>query len=173
MANCRFLCGALIAVLAGSAAAQEQASTIIQGKTISIKYSAPSVKGRKIFGGVVPYNQVWLIGDGSGATLHTDSDLVFYDVTVPKGDYSLYVLVDPTKWQLIINRQTGAKAAVYNAKMDVGRVPMSMGKAPAPVETCKLAFLKTAALAAKLELSWENTIASVPFHLDYASDREW
>ena len=173
MTKCGFLYGVLIAGLAGSAIAQEQASTTIQGKTISIKYSAPSAKGRKIFGGVVPYNQVWRIGEASGATLHTDSDLVFYGLSVPKGDYSLYVLVDPAKWQLIINKQTGAKAAAYNAKMDVGRVPMTMGQAPAAVETCKMTFTKTAALAAKLELSWENTIASVPFHIDYAADREW
>ena len=174
MNKCGFLCAVLVAGLAGPALAQEQVvSTTIQGKTITVKYASPSMKGRKIFGGVVPMNQVWRIGDSSPAALHSDSDLVFYGLTIPKGDYSLYVLVDPTKWQLIINKQTGPKAATYNAKMDVGRVPMTMGKAPAPVETCKITLPKTAALAAKLELSWENTIASVPFHIDFAADREW
>ena len=110
MRKCGFLCAVLIAGLAGLAAVQDQASTTIQGKTIAIKYSAPSMKGRKIFGETVPYNKVWRIGDNSAATLHTDSDLVFSGI---------------------------------------------------------------AALAAKLELAWESTIASVPFHLDYAADREW
>lgn len=173
MKKCGFLCAVLIAGLAGLAVAQDQASTTIQGKTIAIKYSAPSMKGRKIFGETVPYNKVWRIGDNSAATLHTDSDLVFSGISVPKGDYSLYVLVDPNKWQLIINKQTGPGALTYNAKMDLGRVPMTMGKVPAPVETCKMTITKTAALAAKLELAWESTIASVPFHLDYAADREW
>ena len=168
-----FLCSLLLAGLAGSVAAQEQPSITIQGKTIAVKYSAASMKGRKIFGGAVPYNQVWPLGGGSPATIHTDSDLVFYGTTIPKGDYSLYVLVDPTKWQLIINSAAGAKAAPYNAKLDLGRVPMTMGKTPGPVENLKVAFTKTAALSAKLEISWEDTIASVPFHIDYAADREW
>jgi hypothetical protein len=174
MKKCGFVCAALIAGFAGSVFAQQQTSLAIEGSTISVKYSAPSMKGRKIFGATVPYNQVWRIGESAPAALHTDTDLVFYGMTVPKGDYSLYVLVDPNRWQLIVNKQTGPKAAVYNPKLDVGRVPMTMGKASAPVETCKFALTKTAALAAKLELAWENTVATVPFHLAFLTpDREW
>lgn len=173
MRKCGFLCAALIG-LVGGAYAQQQTSLAIEGSTISIKYSAPSMKGRKIFGTTVPNGQVWKIGESAPAAFHTDTDLVFYGLTVPKGDYSLYVLVDPAKWQLVINKQTGAKAAVYNPKMDVGRVPMTMSKAPAPIETCRIAFTKTAALAAKLEVAWENTVATVPFHLGFMTpDREW
>jgi hypothetical protein len=174
MRKCGFVCAALIAAFAGLAPAQQQASLVIEGSTISVKYAASSMKGRKIFGATVPYNQVWRIGQSAPAVLHTDSDLVFYGMTVPKGDYSLYVLVDPARWQLIVNKQTGPKAATYNQKMDVGRVPMTMGKASAPAETCKIGLTKTAALAAKLELAWENTVATFPFHLGLATpDREW
>jgi hypothetical protein len=162
----------VIATLAVVSRADDQTSAVIQGKAISVKYAAASMNGRRIFGAVVPYGQVWRIGDKAAASFHTDADLVFYGLTVPKGDYTLYVLPAADKWQLIINRQTGA--AAYNPKMDVGRVPMTMGKAAAPVETCKIGLTKTATLAAKLELSWENTVASVPFHLDLVtSDREW
>jgi hypothetical protein len=132
------------------------------------------MKGRKIFGAAVPYNQAWGIGESAPAVLHTEADLAFFGMMVPKGDYSLYVLVDANKWQLIVNKQTGAKAVTYNPKMDVGRVTMTMGKAAAPVEKCKLTLTKTAALAGKLELAWENTVAAVPFRLDVAAaDREW
>ena len=131
---------------------------VIQGKTIEVKYTGPSMNGRKIFGAAVPYGQVWRIGDKAAPSFHTDADLAFYGLTVPKGDYALYVLPAADKWQLIISRQTGV--AAYNPKMDVGRVPMTMGKAPAPVETCRVTLTKTAALSAKLELSWENTVAS-------------
>ena len=168
------LCAVLIAGLAGPAIAQEQGSVDLDGKTVTVKYSAPSMKGRKIFGAVVPYNQAWKIGETAPAALHTDADLAFYGMMVPKGDYSLYVLVDASKWQLIVNKQTGPKALTYNPKLDVGRVTMTMGKAPAPIEKCKLTLTKSAAMAAKLELSWENTVATVPFRLDFAAaDREW
>ncbi len=160
------------ALLAPCLSAQEQTSVVLQGKTIEIKYAAQSMKGRKIFGSTVPYGQVWRIGDKAAPVFHTESDLAFYGMTVPKGDYTVYVLPAADKWQLIISKQKGAGA--YDPKLDVGRVPMTMGKAPAPVETCKVTLTKTAALSGKLELSWENTVASAPFRLDLmASDREW
>ena len=162
----------LIPVLPAVLQAQEQASVVLQGKTVAVKYAASSVSGRKIFGAAVPYGQVWRIGDKAAATLHTDADLAFYGLTVPKGDYTLYVLPAAEKWQLIISRQKGA--AAYDPKLDVGRVQMTIGKTPAAVETCKVTLTKTAALSAKFELSWENTAASVPFRVDLMNpDREW
>jgi hypothetical protein len=162
----------VIAVLAAAAQAQEQVSVVIEGKTIAVKYAAPSINGRKIFGAAVPYGQVWRIGDKAAPAFHTDGDLAFYGLTVPKGDYTLYVLPTADKWQLIISKQTGAGA--YDPKMDVGRAPMTIEKASAPVETCKLALTKTAALSGKFQLSWENVVASIPFRIDMvASDREW
>jgi hypothetical protein len=161
-----------VAVLATGLSAQEQASVALQGNTIEVKYAGQAMNGRKIFGAAVPYGQVWRIGDKAAATLHTDGDLAFYGMTVPKGDYTLYVLPTADKWQLIVSKQKGA--GVYDPKLDVGRVALMLTKAPAPVETCKVTLTKTAALSAKLELAWENTVASIPFRLDmFASDREW
>jgi hypothetical protein len=82
-------------------------------------------------------------------------------VVVPKGDYSLYLLADADKWQLIISKQTGQKAKVYDPKMDLGRVPMVLRSAPAPVEICTVTLSKSAARAARLELALQDTIASV------------
>jgi hypothetical protein len=177
MRNRSLICAAALAAVAVSGLAQQppaQTSLTIEGNNISVKYSAPSVKGRKIFGGVVPYNQVWRVGESTAAVFHTDADIVFKGVNVPKGDYTLYVLVAADKWQLIINKQSGPKALTYDPKMDLGRVVMSLAKPAAPVETCKLTLTKTAAMAGKLELAWENTAASVPFYLDKApGDSEW
>ena len=174
------LIGAIVAVgLSGIVSAQtgapDPASVTINGKTTTVKYTAVSAKGRKIFGGVVPFNRVWGISDGSPAGFHTDAALVFKGFVVPKGDYTLYVLhVDATNWQLIVNKQTGPKALTYDAKLDVGRTAMTVTKAPAPVETCRLAVVKTAATAAKIEIAWENIVASARFNPDRAgSNSEW
>jgi hypothetical protein len=160
------------AIPTGSAA--EQSSIAFDANKITVKYLAPAMGGRKVFGGIVPFKQVWPIGGGSAATFHTDGDLVFKGVVVPKGDYSLYLMPEPDKMQLIISKQTGPKTQVYNPKMDLGRVPMVLRKATAPVETCKLALTKTASRAGRIELSWENTVAFVPFALDWVpGDPEW
>jgi hypothetical protein len=161
-----------LAFLAAALQAQDQTSVALQGKNIEVKYAASAMGGRKIFGATVPYGQVWRIGDKAAPVLRTEGDLAFYGVTVPKGDYTLWALPAADKWQLIISRQTGTGA--YNPKMDVGRVPMTLGKTAAPVESCKITLTKTAALSAKLEIAWENTVGSVPIRLDLVgADREW
>lgn len=165
-----------IAGLCGVAFAQTgepgSASITISGKAISLKFSGASAKGRKIFGGVVPFNKVWQIGDTAPAILHTDVGIVFKGLMVPQGDYALYVLpVDATNWQLILNRQT---APPYNQKSDVGRLPMTVASAPAPEETCRVSVAKTGGLAAKIEVAWGNSVASVAFRIDKAdADKEW
>ncbi len=135
---------------------QQQTSATIDGNAVTIKYSAPSAKNR------------------AAASFHTDADLAFKGVTVPKGDYTIYILADGAQWQLAVNKATGQKAATYDAKQDLGRVPMTMGKPAVPGDTCKITLTRTAALAARLEVAWNNAFASTAFHLDRgASDSEW
>lgn len=170
-----FVCAIALAAMGfAEQPVMDQSAVSIEGQSIVVKYAAPSMQGRKIFGAAVPYGKVWRVGDNSAVALHSDSDLVFKGVAVPKGDYTLYVLVDAGKWQLIINKQTGPRAVNYDPKLDVGRVPMNLGKSSAAVETCRIALSKTAARAAKIEITWDHTVASAPFHLDrVAGDSEW
>jgi hypothetical protein len=145
-----------------------ETSVTIAGKALSIKYSAPSVRGRKIFGegGVVskdPTYPVWRAGANNATAFHTDADLVIKGLAVPKGDYTIYALVNVTPWQLIINKQTGQGGTTYNQAQDLGRVPMDMSKPPALIETYKMTLSGTGASAGRLQLELENFIASVPF----------
>ena len=144
----------------------DQASATIAGKSITIKYSSPSVRGRQIFGdgGVVSRDStypVWRAGANAATTLQTGADLDIAGLTVPAGTYTLYVLVkDPEKWKLIINKQTGQNGDSYDPGMDLGRVDMKMEKPPVPIE--KLKYTITASSnTGKLQLEWENHIASV------------
>ena len=167
------ICTALSMAAATFSAAQPPsppatATVTIAGKTITIKYAAPSVRGRKIFGegGRVsqdPTYPVWRAGANSATALHTDADLDINGLQVPKGDYTIFALVNTTPWELIINKQTGQWGLSYNKDMDLGRVKMNMSKPPAPIETFKITLSSTAANTGKLQLEWENVIASVPF----------
>ena len=170
----------LIAVAAALGVAQEQkkgekkgpplsppasTSVTINGKTIAIKYSAPSMRGRKIFdgaGALQPDNTIWRAGANEATALHTDADLDIGGLAVPKGDYTLFVWLDPQQWKLVVNKQTGQFGTEYHQEQDLGRVPMTMSKPPAPIETYKMTLSGTGGNKGKLQLEWENVIASVP-----------
>ena len=159
---------ALAVSLASAQSPPAQATVTIGGKTMTIRYSAPSVRGRQIFGdkGVVsndPTYPVWRAGANSATAFHTDADLDVGGLSVPKGDYTLYVLVkNPEAWELIINKQTGQWGLSYDASRDVGRVKMSMAKPPAPIEKLKYTLADEGGNKVKLQLEWEKHIASAP-----------
>jgi hypothetical protein len=170
------VCAAMIAasigiVLIPGASAQSpvrETSVTLDGKKLTIQYGAPSVRGRKIFGagGLLsndPTYPAWRAGANSATSFHTDADLDVGGLNVPKGDYTIYAWVaDPDNWQLIISKETGQWGLSYNAKMDLGRVKMTMSKPPALIETYKMTLSSTGPKMGKLQLEWENHIASVP-----------
>jgi hypothetical protein len=140
-------------------------SVTINGKAIAIKYSAPSMRGRKIFNGsgaLQPDNTIWRAGANEATALHTDADLDIGGLAVPKGDYTLFVWLDPQQWKLVVNKQTGQFGTEYHQEQDLGRVPMTMSKPPAPIETYKVTLSSAGGNKGKLQLEWENVIASVP-----------
>ena len=138
-------------------------SVTIGGKKISITYHAPSMHGRKIFGGLEPYGKVWRAGANEATALHTDVDLQIKSLTVPKGDYTLFIALDPKQWQLVINKQTGQWGLEYHKEQDLGRVPLDMSKPSAPIETYKITLSSADSHSGKLQFEWETTVAAVPF----------
>lgn len=148
-----------------------QASVTVGGKNLSIHYSAPSVRGRQIFGngGLLsqdPTYPAWRAGANSATFFHTDANLNIGGLNVPKGDYTLYVWVkDPEAWDLIINKQTGQWGLEYDARQDVGRVKMTMSKPASNIETLKYTLSDQGGGKVKLQLEWEKHIASVPIAL--------
>lgn len=140
-------------------------SVTIGGKKITVNYSAPSRRKRVIFGGLEPYNKVWRAGANDATVLTTEADLDLNGLKLPKGKYSLFVWLDESQWQLIVNKETGMSGLEYNQKMDFGRVPMTMSKPPKPIEKFRitLSALSKTGNEGKLELAWENTVAAVGF----------
>jgi len=144
-------------------------SVTVAGKSITIKYSAPSVRGRQIFGdgGLIshdPHYPVWRAGANSATALHTDADLDIQGLKVPPGDYTLFVNVaDPDHWEFIVSKDTKEWGLAYKDNMDLGRVKMEMSKPAAPIETYKMTLSSGGGNSGKLQLEWENHIASVSF----------
>ena len=170
-----FKIGVLIAVATCAATSvhaqlspSAQASVTIAGKKLTIRYSAPSVRGRKIFGdgGLLsqdPTYPAWRAGANDATAFHTDANLDIGGLAVPKGDYTLYCWVqDPNAWQLIISKETGQWGLSYNRSQDLGRVKMTMSKPPAVVETLKYTLTAQGGNKAQLQMAWENHSATVP-----------
>jgi Protein of unknown function (DUF2911) len=170
-----WMCAGVFIAAAGLAFAETKSgqteSIAINGKTIGIKYSAPAVNGRegKLFGkdGTIGQDAnypVWRAGANNATELHTDADLDIGGLAVTKGDYTLFVnLANPAGWELIINKQTGQQGLDYDAKQDLGRVKMTMSKPPAMVEQLKYTLSNAGGNKGKLQLAWEDHVASVSF----------
>jgi Protein of unknown function (DUF2911) len=161
----------LLIAAAGPASGQlsppAQATTTVGGKTLTINYSAPSVHGRTLFGagGVIsrdPTYPVWRAGANAATSFTTGANLDVGGLKVPKGSYTLFVLVEnPDAWQLIINKQTEQWGLTYDQSRDLGRVKMKMSKPPATVEVFRITLADEGGYTAKLTIEWENHIASV------------
>ena len=131
------------------------------GKTIRTNYSSPRMKGRSIYGGLVPFGQVWRAGANEATTFVTSSDVVVGGKTVPAGSYTIFTIPAADKWVLIINRKTGEWGIPYRYESDeLARVDMTVSKLPAPVENFTIGYDKSAS-ACTLRMDWETTRASV------------
>jgi hypothetical protein len=171
------LCTSLLAVAATLSAQQKAppksppatASVTIAGKTITINYNSPAVKGRAghIFtkDGLIghdPTYPVWRAGANAATKLHTDADITLGGLAAPKGDYTLFIdLSDPDNWVLIVNKQTGQWGTVYDKAQDLGRVKLTMSTPPSPVENLKYTLTALGGANGQLTLEWENHSASV------------
>src|SRR6202162_3010338 len=132
-----------------------------EGKTIKTDYSSPRVKGRKIYGELVPFGEVWRTGANEATTFVTSADVVVGGKTVPAGSYTIFTVPNADKWTLIINKKTGEWGIPYKYESDeLVRVEMNVSKLPSPVENFTLAYDKSAG-GCTLRLDWETTRASV------------
>ena len=131
------------------------------GKSITIDYSSPRAKGRKIFGGLVPYGEVWRAGANEATTFVTTADLMVGGEHVAAGSYTLFAIPEKDKWTLIISKKTGEWGIPYPGQADdLLRVDMKAGATSSPVEDFTIGLDK-ASNGCTLRMEWENTKATI------------
>ena len=131
------------------------------GKTVKIDYSSPRAKGRKIFGGLVPYGEVWRTGANEATTFVADTNVEVGGTSVPAGSYTIFTIPAADKWTLIINKKTGEWGIPYKYESDeLAKVPMTVSKTSGPVEDFTIAFDQSGQKCA-LSMEWEDTRAEV------------
>jgi hypothetical protein len=139
-----------------------KSSVTIAGHKIDVEYYAPSARGRKIMGGLVPFDEVWCTGANWATKITSDADLQVGDLKLPKGSYSIWTLPTARDWTLIINKQTGQFHLDYNHAFDFGRTRMNVKTLPSPVETFRIDLRADGGNQGTLALLWETTEASIP-----------
>jgi hypothetical protein len=133
------------------------AEVVLKGTKITIDYSRPSLKGRKLGQELAPYGQVWRTGANEATTLTTEIDLEIGGIKVPAGKYTIYTLPAQGAWKLIINKQTGQWGTQYDPGQDLARIDMKQATLPQTVEQFTIALEKKSPTLATLNLDWENT----------------
>lgn len=140
---------------------QKASCTFSDGKAIKVDYSGPHVRGRKIFGSLVPYGEVWRAGANEATALAANTPVRVEQKLVPAGRYTMFVLPTPRTWTLIISKQTGEWGIPYpGEKSDLARVDMQVTKLSSPRENFTISFEK-ADERCRMHLDWETTRASV------------
>jgi hypothetical protein len=130
-----------------------QASTTVNGKTITIHYGQPSVKGREVWGKLVPYGQVWRTGANEATTFEVDQDVKIEGKPLPAGKYALFTIPNEQEWTLIFNKVPNQWGAFkYDSQQDVLRVQVKPQKAPQFTEMLSFQLKKNG----KVALTWEN-----------------
>jgi hypothetical protein len=137
------------------------AEVTLKNKEITIDYSRPSLKGRKVGQELAPYGKVWRTGANEATALNTAIDLNIGGAKVPAGKYTLYTLPSEGTWKLIINKQTGQWGTQYDESQDLARVDMKKTALSQSVEQFTISFDKKDENTANLNLDWENTRVSV------------
>lgn len=132
-----------------------QATATVNGKTVTIDYSQPSVKGRKIWGDLVPYGQVWRAGANETTAFTLSSDAAVEGKSLPAGKYAFFVIPNEKEWTIIFNKTIKWGAFTYKQEEDVLRVTVPVKKSKAFAE--KLTY--NISPKGVVSLAWENAMA--------------
>jgi hypothetical protein len=135
--------------------------------SITLNYSRPGIKGRKVFGDLVPFGKVWRTGANSATTLEFGDDVTIGGTKIPKGEYGLITIPDKDVWTIIISKQTDiTNPAAYKPENDLVRTTVKPVALKDLVETFTIQFANVKPASCDLQIMWENTIVTLPITTD-------
>lgn len=151
----------------GSAASPPKVTeAMIGGKPVKVNYYAPSMRGRKIMGYLVPYKDVWCTGANFCTTITSEkAGLEIGPMKLPAGTYAIWTLPDEKQWQLIVNKNIHAFHLDYDESADIGRTKMDLKTLSDPVEQMRIEVRPEGGNKGRLAVMWERTEASLVFTL--------
>jgi hypothetical protein len=140
---------------------------------MTIDYGQPHARGREVFGGVVPFGEVWRLGANLATHLTVDLNVRLGELAVPAGTYTLYLLPTADGAELIVNRELRQWGTEYDANLDLGRVPLRSRTLAEEVQSLTITlgpnFPQTEGQLPEgvLRISWGRTEYSVPWRVQF------
>lgn len=133
---------------------------------ITVKYSSPGKKGRKVFGKLVPWGKLWRTGANRATTIEFSQDVTFGDKAVPAGAYAVFSIPSKKGWTVILNKNTEqGGTGQYDEKLDVARVKVKAAWVNRR-ERMTFMFSNTTADSTRLDMHWDRLRVSVPIKVD-------
>ena len=133
---------------------------------IELIYSRPGMKGRKIFGDLVPYGKVWRTGANSATRIKFTDDVNIGGQNLKAGEYALYTVPNASDWDVIINKGSANWGTDYKQEDDLFRIKVKSATLQQPVETFTMQFANVKSNSADLQIMWDKTAVSVPITTD-------
>jgi hypothetical protein len=156
--------GVVHARLGQRASPHETVSSIVDGTDITITYGRPLMRGRMVFGRLVPWDRVWCPGADEATTLESKRELRLGQLAVPPGPHTIWIMPTRNEWSLIVSREPSGFHTGYNPSADLGSVAMTKRTVPTPVEQLTFAIARdSTAPSGTITMTWETTEVSVPF----------
>jgi hypothetical protein len=138
--------------------------------SVELSYSRPGMKGRKIFGDLVPFGKVWRTGANSATTLQFSDSVSIGGTRIAPGKYGLLTIPDKDKWTVIISQQTDVTSpAAYQQDKDLARITVKPVINSTGVETFTMQFANVKSNNTDLQIMWDNTMVNVPITTDVES----
>lgn len=135
--------------------------------SVELSYSRPNIRGRKIFGDLVPYGQIWRTGANQATTLTFSDEVIIGGTKVAAGKYGFLTIPDRNEWTLIVSKQTDVNnPALYKQENDVVRVKAKPTTLSAPVESFTIQFANVKANGADVQVMWDNVVVALPIDTD-------
>ena len=147
----------------GQLSPRDTARATIAGADLLVDYGRPSMRGRKIFGGIVPLDSVWRTGANAATQFSTSKTLVVGSDTIPAGKYTLWTVPTANGATLIVNSETGQWGTDYDAAKDLLHLPLQQNGVPQPVERFTIGLTPKGTHEGVLTLTWDTTRWSLPF----------
>jgi len=140
----------------------DSAQATIGSTVINIKYNRPSMRGRVIFGTVVPWNRFWRTGANEATKISLSAPILINNQELPAGEYSIFTMPRKEGWTMMFNKEANTWGTRYNPASDVLRVPMQIEQLKEPVELMTIDILRVND-GGTINILWEKTKASVAF----------
>ena len=135
--------------------------------SIELSYSRPNMKGRKIFGDLVPFDKVWRTGANGATTLTFTDEVTIGGTKIPAGKYGLLTIPSATEWTVIISKQTDVTSpSAYKKEMDVVRVMAKPMTLPWSFETFGISIENVKDNSCELMMAWDKTLIAFPITTD-------